>query len=80
MLKYILSICLLTTTLACANEDISKKHHKMTQVIYSQVDSMYLEAVVNDILRYLNKNHYKIKDIKYKEIDGLICSFMIVYE
>ena len=72
MNKIILMLAFLTTATLSA--------HKEIEVMYHQVDSMYLEAVVNDSLRCLQRKKYKIKDVQYAEVNEFISSFMIIYE
>lgn len=72
MKKYLLAITLLCSATLCAQKE--------WEVFYFQVDSCYLEACVNEALRFLHKDHNKIKSVQYNDIDANIASFMIVYE
>lgn len=72
MSKYLIALSFMFWSTAYA--------HKEIQVIYHQVDAMYLEAVVNDSLRHLHKCHHKVKSVQYEEVNEYISSFMIVYE
>lgn len=72
MSKYLIALALMCTA--------SLSAHTQLEVFYMQVDSMYLEAVVNDVLWVLHKEHHKVKSIQYCEVDHFISSFMIVYE
>jgi len=72
MSKYIIALALMCT----ASLSASKKF----EVFYMQVDSMYLEATVNNALWVLHKEHCKVKSIQYCEVDHFISSFMIVYK
>ena len=72
MSKYLIALSLMCSASLFA--------HTQLEVFYMQVDSMYLEAVVNDVLRVLHKEHHKVKTVQYAEVDAFISSFMIIYE
>lgn len=72
MNKYLIAIALICSASLSAITQL--------EVFYMQVDSVYLEPVVNEVLRTLYREHHKVKSVQYCEVDSFISSFMIVYE